>query len=354
MATEVKKPTDFTEAAGLQWTNEPQAYDTSTAGDETTSADGTLAVDDEDPSITYHTWAAKGQTYTQTLLKMKWSTNDLTGDDEWHAEYTKNGGGAWLDLVAYGTNRNTTIQTAQVTLDANQDLTQVQVRIRLEKQKGGDGDTLYIWDIWTEGEYTAVTTYEIYTNSAARIKGTQNIPLGPSTSNARIKATGLIAGAPTSAARIKAAGKEAPKLFSDARIKGTQKLLPMSAARIFGTQSTSTTSAARITAVVTYELNPTSAARILGTIELNPASAARIFGTQSLTPQSAARILAEYALNPASAARILAARSLTPQSATRIFGTQSTSTTSAAKIVTGAPPTGQKDFSMGESMYSIP
>lgn len=158
-ATEIKKPTAHTEGGKNYWINESQAYDESgTGGDETTSADGGLATGDESPSIAFHTWESKvAPSYGSTLLKMKWSTNDATGNDQWHAEYTKNNGGAWADLLAKGTNRNVAIQTAQISLDADQDLTQVQVRISLDKVASGDGDTVYIWDIWTEGTVGAVT-----------------------------------------------------------------------------------------------------------------------------------------------------------------------------------------------------
>lgn len=157
MATEVKKPTDFTEDASALWTDEALAYDQAGAGDETTLAyaapEGDVA-----PSITWHTWAIKGQTYTATVLKVKWDCVLLTGDDHWGIEYTKNGGGAWADLLADGLNRSATIVTTEIALDTNQDLTQVQIRLNIVQEKGSDGHTVRIYDVWTEGEYTAGAT----------------------------------------------------------------------------------------------------------------------------------------------------------------------------------------------------
>ena len=60
-------------------------------------------------------------------------------------------------LVADGVHNETAIQTAQVSLDTDQDLTQVQVRVNHVKVGAGDNDYLYIYDIWTEGTYTPST-----------------------------------------------------------------------------------------------------------------------------------------------------------------------------------------------------
>jgi len=155
MATEVKKPTSFTEGALLLWADEANAYDTVTAGDETTYCYSTPA-GDEAPSITFDTWGTKGQTYTTTVLKVKWDCVLLTGDDTWDIEYTKNGGSNWYALLAIGLNRSASIVTTQIALDSNQDLTNVEIRINVEQLKGADGHTIRIYDIWTEGTYTEV------------------------------------------------------------------------------------------------------------------------------------------------------------------------------------------------------
>lgn len=154
MAQEIKKPTTFTEGALLLWTDEANAYDQAGGGDESTYSYQILDTD-EAPSITYHTWGTKGQTYTATTLYVRWQTSITTGDDEVHIEYTKNGGGAWADLLAKGINRSAAWTNALIALDANQDLTQVQVRVNSDKVKGADGCDFRISDIWTDGTYSA-------------------------------------------------------------------------------------------------------------------------------------------------------------------------------------------------------
>lgn len=148
--TEYKKPTNHTDVS--VWTNPGQCYDTSTPGDETTEGNLYNAVSN-DPSITFHTWDTKGQTYAATTLKVKWKTSGGFTDDTFAIQYTKDGS-TWLDLVAMGVHNETTIQTSPASLDANQDLTQVQVKVAFVKSGGPDKDYIYIYDIWTEGTYT--------------------------------------------------------------------------------------------------------------------------------------------------------------------------------------------------------
>lgn len=155
MAIEIKKPTTFTEGALLLWTDEPNCYDQSgTGGDETTFGYQDIGTD-ESPSIRFHTWETKGQTYTATTLKLKWKTSIQVGDDEFGIKYTKDGGSQWNDLVTKGVNRSSSYTTAEIPLNINQDLTQVEVRVNSDKIKGGDGCDLQISDIWTEGTYTS-------------------------------------------------------------------------------------------------------------------------------------------------------------------------------------------------------
>ena len=158
---EIKKPTTFTEGTQLLWSNELNCYDQSgTGGDETTFGYQSLNGDDI-PSIRFHTWETKGQTYTATVLKLKWKTSIQTGDDKFGIEYTKNGGSNWNDLVAMGVNRSSSYATAEIALDANQDLSQVEVRVNSDKIKGPDNCDLQISDIWTEGTYTEGATFPV-------------------------------------------------------------------------------------------------------------------------------------------------------------------------------------------------
>lgn len=150
MATEVKKPTAHNDLVEL-WSNEANAYDTDTAGDETSYAD-TIAFGDELPSITFSDWAAKGQTYTATVLKVNWSCPVAQDDDTWGIEYTKDGSN-WADLLVCGNNSNAGIVTAEIAVDNDQNLALVGVRVNTDQLKGADGHTIMIYDVWTEGEY---------------------------------------------------------------------------------------------------------------------------------------------------------------------------------------------------------
>lgn len=167
MSTEVKKPTTFTDSSGL-WSNEINAYDTVTAGDETTYTDSSMT-GDFTPAILFYTWGTKGQTYTATVLKVKWDCLLAQDDDTWGIQYTKNGGSNWLDLLVIGNNSSSTIITEQVSLDANQDLTLVEVRINTTQLKGDDGHNVRIYDVWTEGTYEETTPQLHYRKSGVTI-----------------------------------------------------------------------------------------------------------------------------------------------------------------------------------------
>lgn len=151
MAIEYKKPTTYIADSGTAFSNPAQAYDGS-PGDETTCADQYNAADG---IARWHIWVSKVETYTATQLHVKWKTSGGFDNDAFAIEYTKNGGGTWLELVPMGVHNETTIQDSNIALDANQDLTQVEVRVNFDRVGGGDKDYLYIYDIWTEGEYTA-------------------------------------------------------------------------------------------------------------------------------------------------------------------------------------------------------
>jgi len=150
---EYKKPTAFTDP-GTKWNNEGKAYDVATPDDTTTAADSNTNPGDIDPWITFHTWDTKVQTYTATDLFVNWKTNGAYSDDIWGIQYTKNGGTNWYDLVAMGVHNETAMAQSSIALDADQDLTQVQVKLLYDKQTGGDTGVTYIYDIWTRGTYT--------------------------------------------------------------------------------------------------------------------------------------------------------------------------------------------------------
>lgn len=154
MPYEYKKPQSFDDANAV-WNNEGQAYD-GDPNDQTTAADSDAGPADADPWIAFHTWEAKGQTYTETILYVNWKTNGLYSDDKFAIKYTKDGAQSWNDLVALGVHNETAMQQSSVALDVNQDLTKVQVKLVYDKVKGPDDGITYIYDIWTRGEYEEV------------------------------------------------------------------------------------------------------------------------------------------------------------------------------------------------------
>lgn len=150
MATETKRPTNSADAGG-EWTDDALAYDT----DLETFAYVTNWADYV-PSLTCDTWQAKVESYSATKLYVKYADNQQPGDDDTYGiEYTKDGGNNYIDLVVMGVHEQGTPVEAQADLDADQDLSLVIVRVNTLREKGGDGASIYIYDIRTEGEYTA-------------------------------------------------------------------------------------------------------------------------------------------------------------------------------------------------------
>jgi len=150
---EVLRPTSYTDS-GYETTNPTYAYDTSTS----TYSDTNAGNSDSVPTITFHTWASKTQTYTGLVLKVSRSSTNYS-NDQWGIEYSPDGGSNWYDLDAMSSN-NVSQSTVSVDLYAQHSLldpANLQVRVDGEKVLGGDRAHLYIYDIWTEGEYTTAT-----------------------------------------------------------------------------------------------------------------------------------------------------------------------------------------------------
>ena len=153
MAQEIRKPTANTVDVGITLNNPLQAYDTATGGDETTNADW---YNPTDSTHRFHTWQTTVETYTALSLYIKWSGTTGFADDIWGIEYSLNGGGSWgLWLLPMGANGNVVIQTESVGLATDQILSDIEVRIVYDRTGGGDKEDTYIWDIWTDGTYTA-------------------------------------------------------------------------------------------------------------------------------------------------------------------------------------------------------
>lgn len=160
MATEIRKPTTYTDPTN-DFTLHAQAYDNaSVGGDETTNA-SCYNHATSDPSCYWYGFSAAGQTYTALTLYIKWSTSGGFTDDAFGFEYSINGGGAYSELLPLAVHNDTAIQTTSVALSASQDLTQVYVRARLNRTGGGDKDYIYLWDIWTAGTYSSRRVFHI-------------------------------------------------------------------------------------------------------------------------------------------------------------------------------------------------
>ncbi|KKL87990.1 hypothetical protein LCGC14_1929180, partial [marine sediment metagenome] len=187
MTIEIKKPQTI-EDLNSRWTNPDQAHDTVTGGDETTYASGELATADE-TSGRFYNWETKGaRPYATTVLKVKWTAPDggSDGDDQWEIDYTKDGGAGWPDLLAKGLNRNIIIQTAQIALDNDQDLTQVEIRIITDRVVGPDGDEIRIWDIWTEGSISSSSSSKSSSSSSLSLSSSSSSSLSLSSSSSSV------------------------------------------------------------------------------------------------------------------------------------------------------------------------
>ena len=190
MTIEIKKPQTI-EDLNSRWTNPDQAHDTVTGGDETTYAAGELAAADE-TSGRFYNWETKGANpYATTVLKVKWTATDggSDGDDQWEIDYTKDGGVGWPDLLAKGLNRNAIIQIAQIALDNDQDLTQVEIRIITDRVGGLDGDEIRIWDIWTEGSISSSSSSKSSSSSSLSLSSSSSSSLSLSSSSSSLSSS---------------------------------------------------------------------------------------------------------------------------------------------------------------------
>ena len=146
---EVKKPTAHTDSTG--WTTPALSYNYPASPNDQLDSGSDTRMPDRDPAILFRNWAIKTETYTATVLKVNWRTNGLYPNDRFAIRYTRDGGTNWQDIVPLGVYNGTTTQTSSVNLDANQDLTLVQVKVVSDRVGTADNGTLYIYDIWTEG-----------------------------------------------------------------------------------------------------------------------------------------------------------------------------------------------------------
>jgi len=126
------------------------AYDNTAPPPNSTYAD-TLTNIDRSPSITYRNWQTTTFNYTTLTLKVnRYSFGHV--DDRWGIKYSTNGGNTWQDLDAMS-SQNIARATIEINLLPNQDLSQLRIRIDTDKVGKADNGHLYIYDIWTEGNY---------------------------------------------------------------------------------------------------------------------------------------------------------------------------------------------------------
>jgi len=154
-ATEVLKPTSHTYLGKFIDTG-ANAYDTTTAGDTTTS--DTLSVGAENiPAVTtYHSWQTPGQTHTaRNLYVMRSGTGNT--DDTWDIQYSTDNGTGWTPIETGNTNPAQG-STTPVSIATGLDLSLLQVRIDTTKSGGPDGGTCDIFDVWLQCEYTPPVT----------------------------------------------------------------------------------------------------------------------------------------------------------------------------------------------------
>ena len=156
---EYKRPTNFSEADVDDWSSEDQAYNVVSDNDTSTYATSAANPGSTTAWITFDTWETKGQTYTYTAtdLFVNWAADAGYDNDQFDIQYTKDGS-TWLDLLPMGVYDDTGIVTTSIALDADQDLTLVNIRLNYAKVTSGDTGITYIYDIWTRGTYTPPVT----------------------------------------------------------------------------------------------------------------------------------------------------------------------------------------------------
>jgi len=169
---EYKKPTAFSDP-NSRWTDESKAYD-GDPGDESTYAYSTAGSADQDPWLVFNTWQSKGGDYTATTLYVKWKTNGTYSDDKFAIRYTKDGGTNWYDLVPLAVHNETSIQTSSVSLDSNQNLANVQVKLVYDRIAGADTGITYIYDIWTRGTLDPASFCAEYWVKIPSVSGSAN------------------------------------------------------------------------------------------------------------------------------------------------------------------------------------
>ena len=149
---EIRKPTAYTDSPPRK-TNNP-SYPATNAYDypDGTTFAATLYENDKNPSITFHTWQAKTQTYNSLVLKYRYHAQAGTNDTYAVAYSTTGCSGPFTDLIS-PTSAGASDTTVSANLSSSQDLSQLCLKIYTQKVGSPDGKNIYSRDIWTEGTY---------------------------------------------------------------------------------------------------------------------------------------------------------------------------------------------------------
>lgn len=152
----------------LLTTNPLYAYDaagTSTQSDTEYDADAVA-------EATFYDWPSAGQTYGTTTLKLYYNAQ-AAPDDTYEIEYSiDNTSGAcdsttWTDLVAPTSDAAAAHTLVSANLSASQELTELCVRLNIDKVPGPDNKLVFIEDIKTEGDYDTILSISVSDGNVA-------------------------------------------------------------------------------------------------------------------------------------------------------------------------------------------
>ncbi len=172
-ASEIKKPSAYTDPPTIRTTNAGNAYDTGTAGESSTSA-ATAYGNTKATSIVFHSWPGAGSTYTGLSLNLRYSAQG-GGNDTYSYQYSTTGATTcsdyatrtWTTLVPT-TSATKAITTVTAALSPSQNLDQLCLRIVTTSFEDNDEYILSTFDIWTDGTYVPATDTPTTTSSSSQ------------------------------------------------------------------------------------------------------------------------------------------------------------------------------------------
>jgi hypothetical protein len=105
----------------------------------------------KDSQINYTTWESKTKTYTSLTLKTRHTVTTCVTGATVYFDYSTNGGSSWTNLATYTAAQTSGVETS-TSLSTSQDLSQLQVRVRLVVPSGLTARAR-LHEVWTEGAY---------------------------------------------------------------------------------------------------------------------------------------------------------------------------------------------------------